>query len=175
MNETRNYTVIFLVDRFPARNILLLKRASSKPFAPNYYTGIGGKVGDMPQFRNETILEGAYRELEEETLETITQNDIHLTEFARFRYQNGISLFYFAGVYTQFPLTPAFSANDGELEWVNHSDILHYKIIPTTKLICEVWAQNDFQRAPFTIFGKEVGMKDSVRIVEKLRITNHLL
>ena len=48
------------------------------------------------------------------------------------------------------------------------AELLHYDIIPTTKIVCEYWSKNQYQLTPFTVHGKEVGMKKSVRIVEVL-------
>ena len=109
MNQTQSFTVIFLIDKNPPQNIMLLKRALSKAFAPGYFTGIGGKVGDQPEFENETVLEGAYRELKEETLGELNMDNTPLLEFARFKYEHGITLYYFIGIFSNFPQVPSIS------------------------------------------------------------------
>jgi len=42
--ECKAWNVIFLVDQVPPTKAVLLKRAGNKSFAPNKYTGIGGKI-----------------------------------------------------------------------------------------------------------------------------------
>jgi hypothetical protein len=112
------YTVIFLVNNDPPDKILLLKRAPSKSFAPDYFTGIGGKIGDAPEYAHESVLEGAYRELEEETVGVLTKSSLELREFARCVYENGIELFYFWGSLRD-DITPGISPDDGTLTWVS--------------------------------------------------------
>lgn len=93
--KDEKFTVIFLVDGDPPGKIVLLKRSPTKKFAPNFFTGIGGKVGDSPAFANEGVLEGAYRELSEETKGDLTFRNIQLKEFARCVYEHGVKLYYF--------------------------------------------------------------------------------
>lgn len=174
MKHASKFTVIFLVDQYLPKNIILLKRAETKPFAPGYFTGIGGKVGDQLEYANETVLEGAYRELKEETLGSLNKATTHLIEFARFRYENGITLHYFSGLYHSFPNLPKVSNLDGSLLWVNTSKLLQYDIIPTTKIICDYWNRNQFQLTPFTVYGREIGINNTVRLVETLRVKQGL-
>lgn len=56
------YTNIFLVDKLQPTKFLLLKRGSWREFAPNLYTGMGGRFEE-----GETPLECATRELREES------------------------------------------------------------------------------------------------------------
>lgn len=56
----RKYNVIFLTDPKDKSKVLLLKRASNQPFAPNKYTRRGGLVDD-----GESIIDSANRELQE--------------------------------------------------------------------------------------------------------------
>ncbi len=171
---TMKYTVIFLVDQIPPSNILLLKRAATKSFAPGYYTGIGGKVGDQPEFANETALEGAYRELKEETLGTHSKVNTQLIEYARFIYVHGLTIHYFVGVSHDYPTLPKISSSDGFLEWIPINNLLNYDIIPTTKLICEFWQQNKYHLIPFTIIGVETGIINTVRMVDVISVVQGL-
>lgn len=174
MNSTQAFTVIFLIDQVPPQQILLLRRAESKSFAPGYYTGIGGKVGDSPTFANETVLEGAYRELQEETLGEVSNYTTMLTEFARFHYLDGIDIHYFWGCFA-YPQIPKIAETDGTLEWVSRDRLLEYKIIPTTELICQIWEMNQFSFQPFTVVGRETGMDGTVRLVAMVEHQGGLL
>ncbi len=49
MSNQIEWNVIFLVDGDPPTKVVLLKRAEDKTFAPNKYTGIGGKVDLVKQ------------------------------------------------------------------------------------------------------------------------------
>jgi 8-oxo-dGTP pyrophosphatase MutT (NUDIX family) len=173
--KVKEWTVIFLVDDIPISNIVLLKRSSEKDFAPNWFTGIGGKVGDLEEFKDETFLESAYRELAEETEESMHKNNTTLTEFARCFYEEGLKLYYF---WTKFPYgeLPNMSSNDGSLEWVSKEDLLSRNIIPTTKAVCEEWSSRNFAvDHPFTVMVKEVGVKDGVRMVDRVGVKNKLV
>lgn len=159
-----------MVDGNPPENIIFLKRSSEKAFAPNYFTGIGGKIGDLPGYENETPLEGAYRELKEETNGQLGTDNIKLHEFARCVYENGDTLYYFWGKWNKKEL-PSISSNDGILMKVPKGNILNNKIIPTTRAVCEEWLKRDCSlNSPFTLFVKETGMDGSVRLIEVIRI-----
>jgi ADP-ribose pyrophosphatase YjhB (NUDIX family) len=169
---TEKYTVIFLVEHDPPDKILLLKRAPSKSFAPNYYTGIGGKVGDAPEYADESVLDGAYRELEEETLGNLTKDNIQLRAFARCVFESGIELHYFWGI-LEGSTTPVFSQSDGTLTWVSTETLFQRKIIPTTQVICKEWAQRGFSlHKLFTVTVREVGVEDTVRLVGVTKVEN---
>lgn len=134
-------TVVFLLDAVPATEIVLLKRAADKDFAPNLYTGIGGRieVGEEPET-------AAYRELQEET----GLVGIQLTEFAR-----GIltyppyRLHYYWGIFSEAVL-PA--CNEGDLEWVAKESLLDKEIIPSTREIIKEWQKREFSLdSPFSM------------------------
>ncbi len=134
-------TTIFLTDAIPARRILLLKRAADKKFAPNLYTGTGGKIEP-----GEDQYVGAKRELFEETgLSTA------LTEFGRIVI-NGKKriLFQFHGIYNS-NLIP--NCPEGVLEWVPVDKIFELPIIPTAKSFLEEWQKRGWNTdKPFTIY-----------------------
>ncbi len=140
MNEQRHYTVIFLCDQFPPTQLILLRRGADRPFAPNRYTGIGGKVED-----GEKPLDGAVRELEEETGLT----DISLEEFGRVILNNGQVLHYFFGNDKQGSVP---KSNEGMLERVTVENLFSYDIIPTTKIFLEEWKKRSWDTfSPFTV------------------------
>lgn len=174
MEKVTKWTVIFLVDQDPPSKIILLKRSAKKTFAPNFYTGIGGKVGDIAGFENETPLESAYRELAEETENDLTIDNIVLHEFARCLYESGLTLHYFWGMYKEVK-TPTISANDGTLEWVGTDNLFNFAIIPTTKAVCAEWKNRGFDlKVKFSVYVRETGTEDSVRLIETLKVVEGL-
>lgn len=174
VKQIKKYNVTFLTDSVPPRNILLLKRAATKDYAPGLFTGIGGKIGDIPGLENETPLESAYRELEEETLGAISQNNVKLKEFARCIYPDGLTIYYFQGNFNNLK-TPSINPDDGELIWTTIPDLLSKNIIPTTLAVCEEWKKKDFKTdSPFTVFLEHTGMDGSVRLVKVLKVEDGL-
>lgn len=135
------YTVIFLCDGIPPTRIVLLHRGKDRAFAPNRYTGIGGKIEE-----GETPLDGAIRELKEETGIV----NVPLTEFGCVVLNNGQVLHYFAGDDTQTALP---ECNEGTLERVNLERIFSYDIIPTTKVFLEEWEKRAWDtKRQFSVF-----------------------
>jgi 8-oxo-dGTP pyrophosphatase MutT (NUDIX family) len=174
MTEVTKWNVIFLVDKNPANKIILLRRSPDKAYAPNFYTGIGGKIGDLSGLEDESPLESAYRELSEETENELNKEVIKLTEFARCIYEDGLRLYYFYGLYDG-ETPPRVNPKDGELSWVNVKDLFSKEIIPTTKAVCEEWAQRQFVlNKPFTIYVKESGKDKTVRLVEAINVVDDL-
>jgi len=168
------FTVIFLINNNPPAKVLLLKRAATKSFAPNYFTGIGGKVGDIPENSDESVLEGAYRELSEETEENLSKEIIKLRGCARCVLKGGIRLHYFWGEYFGIE-PPRVNPLDGTLVWVAVEELLQRNIIPTTRVICKEWAQRGFKiSCPFTVYVREIGMENTVRLVEVQKVEDEL-
>ena len=128
---SESYTVIFLLDTLPPTRIIFLKRALSKAFAPGLYTGIGGKIE-----AGEAALQGAYREMEEETgLINPT-----LSLFATCSIDEEIFLHYYWGIHSgALP-----ECNEGDLEWVAIEHIQQKHIIPTTAHILTEWQRRNF-------------------------------
>lgn len=163
---TNKLTVVFLVDQNPPKRILVFKRSSDRDFAPNMYTGIGGKIEV-----GETELEGALRELNEET----GISGILLKEFGRVIIDNNVRLYYFWGVYAGGELP---KSDVGKLEWVNTEDLLKKEMISTTLLFCKEWEKRKFAvDQPFTVFEKEIEWDTAkkVRINELVEIKEGLL
>jgi 8-oxo-dGTP pyrophosphatase MutT (NUDIX family) len=158
------WTVIFLLDDVTFTKLVLLYRSANHAFAPHYYTGIGGKVEG-----GETPLQGAYRELEEET----ALHSIELTEFARCHIQNVGTLHYFWGVYSGDNLPPC---NEGTLEWVDKKNLLSKKLIPTTQGVCLEWEKRKFAvNDAFTVIEKVTSVNEvGVRTVEVTEVINGL-
>lgn len=174
--EAKRWTVIFLVDDNPPRKIGLLQRAADKSFAPNWFTGLGGKIGDLAGSENETPLESAYRELEEETLGKVTKKNIKLVEFARYIYQGtDLKLYYFWGKYPKERL-PTVGQDEGSFKWMEITEIFDREIIPTTREVCKEWAKRNFQTdKPWTIFAQELGWDRGVRRVKVLEVKDGLV
>jgi 8-oxo-dGTP diphosphatase len=150
----QSWNVIYLIDQtpFPSK-IVLLKRSSTKKFAPGMYTGIGGKVEE-----NETVLESAYRELLEES----GINNIQLTEFAKVFIDESEELVYFWGIYTP---TNVPETNEGKLEWVPIKTILDKDIIPTTKEMINKWQTQNFSIQPFELHVKTISSENGIKKV----------
>ena len=53
-NLKEKFTVIFLGDSTQPTKLVLLKRSADRKFAPNLYSGLGGKIGDQEEFKDET-------------------------------------------------------------------------------------------------------------------------
>ncbi len=158
----KQWNVIFLLDQNPPSEIVMLKRAATKTFAPNFYTGVGGKVEE-----GETLLQSAYRELQEETGIV----DITLKEFARCIIDTEGSLHYFWGIYDH----PLPQTDDGTLEWVPTFQVDKKDIIPTTKEVCREWQKRGFAiDQPFTLFVKESGKDRGIILTEIDRIEEGL-
>lgn len=155
----QTWTVIFLLDAVPPQRLMMLKRAPWKSFAPNMYTGIGGK-----EEHNEGPYACALRELEEET----GLVDVTLTEFAHCLLDGEKSLHYYWGLAPQ-PALPA--CTEGTLEWTAARDLLALPIIPTTLEVLKIWQQNAFSTDTyFNVYEKSVGTQEtySLVIVEKV-------
>lgn len=166
--------MVFLIDKDPASKIILLRRSPEKSFAPNFYTGIGGKIGDLPGLENESVLDSAYRELAEETEGELNKENIKLEEFARCIYDSGLTIYYFWGKYVLNDL-PHINSKDGTLSWVDVKQLLEKDIIPTTKAVCKEWSKRGFAiSTPFTIYVREIGQEQTVRLVETLKVLDGL-
>lgn len=172
--EQKAWTVIFLVDGSPVTKVVTLQRAPAKSFAPGYYTGIGGKLGDIPGLEDETPLEGAYRELNEETEGEVNKENIKLTELARCIYDSGLILHYFWGVYEGIQ-PPHINPDDGTLYWISTEELFDRDIIPTTEAVCREWQKRDFKvDTPFTVIVHETGQDRGVRMVDVIEVEEGL-
>lgn len=148
----KRFTTIFLADKIYPTKLVLLKRGADMKFAPNKLTGMGGKIGDKEEFKDETPLESAIRELHEES----GLVGIPLKEFGRLIVNgNKRVVHYFYGITDQDKLP---QCPEGTLEWVPFKMILSKDIIPTTKLFLEEWLAGFGNWDPFTLF---VELEDS--------------
>lgn len=141
--ELPEYTVVFLGNSYPPKQLVLLKRSEAKAFAPGLYTGIGGhrEPGDR------TIIDTCYRELKEETALT----GISLTLFAKVIVSGDWPriLHYAFGYYLTDSLP---KCTEGTLEWVSTNQLSKKKIVPTTLLLLQEWAKREFTtEKPFTL------------------------
>ncbi len=126
------YTVVVL---FNAGRVLLLHRASWKSFAPNRWTGIGGRVesaecGDLEA--------AARRELAEET--DLRPDEISLLTLRRtltfYSADEGlVTLVYFTGETTTDRIP---SSNEGSLAWVEPSRLDRLDLIENTGRVLRV-------------------------------------
>ncbi len=153
------YTVIFLLDATPPTKLLLLKRAATKAFAPNWHTGVGGKVE-----AGEKIIDSAYRELAEET----GLSHVHLHPLATCIIENYVTLAYFWGLYKGAP--PA--CDEGDLFWVMIEDLFNYNIIPTTHTVLQEWQHRGFSAdVQWRMHLCQIGETNGVKQVEVITMT----
>lgn len=148
----KSWNVIFLINQNPPTKIVFLKRGPNRSFAPNMYTGVGGKVEE-----GETLLESAYRELNEETGITT----VKLQQFAKVIINQTDELIYFFGI---FPYTPNLpDSNEGTLEWVKTEDIFQKDIIPTTKEMLKKWRKQNFSTQSFILNVKTINEENGIK------------
>lgn len=155
----QKWNVIFLIDQISPTKIVFLKRGPNRKFAPNMYTGIGGKI-EM----GETFLESAHRELQEESGLT----DINLTQFAKVIIDQTDELIYFWGIYNQIELP--FS-NEGTLEWVYVNQLFNLPIIPTTKEMLKHWQKQDFSNKFFKLHVQSISEGNGIKQVRLISVT----
>lgn len=147
-SDQEKYTTIFLGNKNTPTCFYLLKRSSHKKFAPNLFTGFGGKV--EPE---ETPAQGAYRELAEET--GLTQ--IKLKEFGRLIINQTKILYQFFGVYFGEPLT----CNEGRVETIPVKQLPFLPLIPTAKIFLEAWEQRGWRtKERFTLLIERENLDD---------------
>ena len=111
-------TIIFILKE---NQVLLQKASETKKIFPGYYNGVGGHIE-----RGETPLEGARRELQEET--GLSCEDLRLTGTIHIdvNEQQGILLFVFYGSQVTGTIT---ESSEGELHWIYRSEIQNLKIV----------------------------------------------
>ena len=142
------YTNIFLVDKLQPTKFLLLKRGSWREFAPNLYTGMGGRFEE-----GETPLECAKRELREES----GLDYIRLKEIAGIIINGEKSVCEFVGEYSG----EAPKCNEGDLEWVSLGELFQKDFIPTSKILLQEWKKRNWSILnPFTLFIERENMED---------------
>ncbi len=141
IDDSREWNVTFLVDSFRPLRLVLLQRGADRPFAPGWYTGVGGKVDATDASR----LAAAARELREET--GLVGTD--LKEFAHAWINENMRIAYFVLPYTESALP---KCNEGDLLWADEENLFDLKIIPTTKIILEKWRDRAWDTEnPFTV------------------------
>jgi len=146
MTASRNYEFgqymnIHFLDGVPPTQTLILKRAPTKKFAPNFYTGIGGGVEE-----GESLEAATRRELFEET--GLKRND--LIQFGILNVNRKKMIHYFSGI---LETTQEITSDDGALQWVGLAELFKRKIIPSTELMLREWQRRDFALdRPFTMY-----------------------
>ena len=133
-------SVAFLVSP-DSRRVVLLCRADWKTFAPDRWTGIGGKL------EGEEVAEpalGALRELREET--GLTLDDLRDWRFVADILDPGaaVRLVYFVAVFAGEHLPPC---NEGTLHWVSLTEYQHYDLIENTRAVLDLLVACDLLAA----------------------------
>jgi 8-oxo-dGTP diphosphatase len=140
-DRLESYSVILLEHQ---GRFLLLKRAPSKQFAPNQWTGVGGRV-EPAEF--DGLVEAALRELREETgiegaqVQGFTLRRVVMVARPGFALT---VLLYFTGQAVQAPL-PA--CPEGQLAWLDPCQVEALDIVETSRPVLPILIQ-DVQRDP---------------------------
>lgn len=118
---------IFLLSE-DEKEILLIHRSKEKEYLPDYYAGLGGKMDSLD---NETPLDAAYREIQEESgyhkeeIQNLKLKGI-ITVYDRF----GKWIVYeFVGKINKKKFEAKQEMNEGTLEWLNFSQFKGLKLI----------------------------------------------
>lgn len=122
--DIRSVIVLFHGD-----DLLLLQRGHWKKFAPNRWTGLGGKVEPGEE---SDLAESAWREVSEETdLQRDEVFDFRVRRFLIFSspHEGPVCLVYVTG-WTSTRRVPA--CNEGSLRWVRREDLGSLDIIENT-------------------------------------------
>lgn len=128
----KKFTTVFLADSETPKSFLLLKRASSKKFAPDLWTGLGGAFEGK-----EISLECAKRGLLEET----GIANIEMRQLGVVVVEGHELLYQFFGVYDgEIPL-----CSEGVLHKVEVLEIFKKDLIPTARVFLEEWAKRGFR------------------------------
>jgi 8-oxo-dGTP diphosphatase len=114
---------------FHSGKLLLLRRSASKSFAPNRWTGVGGRV-EPEEF--DDLASSARRELFEETDLTAAEvSPLALRRTLTFHHPDEglVTLLYFVGTTTtdRIPV-----ATEGSLAWINPGELRGLDIIENT-------------------------------------------
>ncbi len=146
------HTVVFFIDQ-KTRRIGMLRRSGNVDFAPNMYTGVGGKIE-----KGEGNYSGAARELNEELVGTFEKTSLH--EFGRIIINGKAIISYFSLPFEADAL-PSTTENIGDLSWVSLDDIMQLEIIPTTKIFMEEWKKRAWDTShPFTVSIQRADVSD---------------
>lgn len=154
--DVRTVIVLFHADR-----LLLLERAAWKKFAPNRWTGLGGKV-EPDELAD--LNAAALRELYEETdlsPDEVTRFGLRRTLFFDHPAEGLVCLLYFTGETTTDRVPPC---TEGTLHWVSPGDL------PSLDLI-----ENTAQVLPLLIEDVHRGEQSVCCGVASYDVTGHLL
>jgi len=122
-------TILVLLHPREDRTLLLLRRSSTKKLFPDLITGIGGKV-EFEMGEGENIEKSLFRELEEETkIKADDLRDLRLVLTTMdVRGDCTVVLYWYVARLNSLPND--LSCTEGELEWLDESD-LAYGLVPT--------------------------------------------
>ena len=162
------HAAVFFVDE-TNRRIGMLKRAAGLDFAPNLFTGVGGKIE-----KGEGHRAGIIREIQEEIKGDIPEVE-NITEIGRVIVNGKGIVSYFVLPYSGNVL-PVADATVGAVQWVPFEQILNLDLIPTARHFFEEWHKRGFTRIDsFTIQLQREKFEDVHSSVISLEIKDGLL
>ncbi len=156
------YTAVFLGDKTPPAQFILLKRAPTKKLFPNLYTGIGGKREPEDQDIQQTAL----RELKEET-----GIEVPVVQFSKCIVQGEHAriLNFFYGISN--PELGLPECTEGTLEWVDIDKLLEKALIPTTLEIIREFQKRGFNtEKPWTLIVQETQEHGVIKTLDLLPV-----
>jgi 8-oxo-dGTP diphosphatase len=122
-------------------DVLLLKRSEYKRVFPGRYNGVGGHIE-----RDEDPLNGALREMQEETGLDVVRVRFRGTIHVDAGHTTGIMVFVFSAEAT----SRAFKDSDeGTLEWVPRSEALQLPLVEDLPVLLPLLFEGDLGAPPF--------------------------
>lgn len=151
MINMRMMTGAYLIND---NRILMMKRSKERNLAPNLWTGIGGHIESNEHHKPK---ESCLREIYEETgitYDEIEQLKLRYILFRKSSYEIRQHFIYFGHTRKENLIT----TDEGELHWVNLSDILNFAMPLTVKHMLTHYLENPNEQTMFvgTVYQSQI-------------------